>query len=126
MLTPSLRSLLSAVLAVCFAQSAMAWGRMPECAGPAGGSPSAHHASSHGDHASGAPSREHRGRTPANQACVVHLCCAHLAPQAPVTLGAARLSDARANAGLVAVSANVVLRPAHSLPFAHAPPHPIV
>jgi len=126
MLAPSLRSLLSAVLAVCFAQSAIAWGRMPECAGQGGSAPSARHASGHGDDASHGPYKEHHGRTPANQTCAVHLCCAHLAPRTPVALGAARLNDARANAGFAAVSANVVLRPSHALPFAHAPPHPIV
>lgn len=135
MLRALLRSLRPAVLAACFAQSAIGWGGMPQCANPGGGSPSAYSASGHSDHASGAPSSEHHGGTPPNQACLVHRCCAHLAPQAPVALGAQRLSDGWAAAGFAAVSPrcrrgvaavwpNLVLRPAHRLPFAHAPPLP--
>jgi hypothetical protein len=56
---------------------------------------------------------------------VVHLCCADMAPQSPAALGSAPLGPALRDAGLAATAAVSTRRPAHSLPFAHAPPRRI-
>jgi hypothetical protein len=116
MLRPPVRSLLSAVVAVCFALAVTSWGRPPECA--------SHTASSSHD-ASHDGQRGH-DHAPAGQGCAVHLCCAHLAPEAPAALAADRLGEMPADAGFAAASAVVAHRPEHVLPFAHAPPRPIV
>jgi len=112
---PLLRSLLSAALTACFALSALTWGSMATCAiaGAEHGAPGDHasHRHSHGPHGA-----------PGNQACLVHLCCAHLAvqPSTPSVVG--RLAVTSSDPGFTPGPAIGVSRPAHSLPFAHAPP----
>ena len=113
MLRPLVRSLVSAVVAACFALSVASWGRPPECASHAVAP--GHHQGSH------APSGQHDQR-PASQTCTVHLCCAHLAHEPPAALAAERLADAPAAAGFIGATTAPVTRPAHALPFAHAPP----
>jgi hypothetical protein len=113
---PLVRSLLSAVVAVCFALAVTSWGRPPECAS---------HTASH-SHDASHDRQESHGHAPAGQGCAVHLCCAHLAPVAPAALAADRLGEVPADAGFAAASAVVVPRPEHALPFAHGPPRPIV
>jgi hypothetical protein len=116
MLRPLVRSLLSAVVAVCFTLAVTSWGRPPECA--------SHTAfQSHGASHERPQSHQH---TPAGQGCAVHLCCAHLAPEAPPALAADRLGEAPGDSGFTAASAVVARRLEHLLPFAHAPPRPIV
>jgi hypothetical protein len=110
------RSLLSAVLAVCFSLAVTSWGRPPECAS---------HTASRGHDASHDRQQDH-GHAPAGQGCAVHLCCAHLAPVARAALAADRLGQVTADAGFAAASAVVTHRPEHVLPFAHAPPRPTV
>jgi hypothetical protein len=114
---PLLRSLVSSVLAACFTLSVMAWGTMSEC--PAQAMGAGGHGSAHAPMHSGG----HRGQAPGAQGCSVHLCCAHLSPQAQVSLALRRTSTLVADAGFAAVSTAAPRRPAHSLPFAHAPPH---
>ncbi len=115
MLKPLVRSLVSAVVAACFALSAAGWVGPRECAShPA--TPAHGHQQQH---------EHHQQQSPAGQACAVHLCCAHLAPEAPASLAAERLTEARAHAGLDPAAAIVARRPAHALPFAHAPPSSI-
>jgi hypothetical protein len=111
MLRPLARALLSAVIAVCFSAGTVAQSGMPTCA-----SAQAHHqGASHGH--SG-----HDGRPAGGTHCVVHLCCAHMAPEPPVGLAAAPLSEPAGHPGLAAATAAVPGRPQHALPFAQAPP----
>ena len=123
MLRPTVRSLLSAVLTASFALSVMAWGTMPECPARAPGG-AAHGSDPH--HASPLHPDGHHGRAPANQACVVHLCCAHVVPQPRATLGRGRLSATQRDLGFAPRPALVTPRPAYSLPFAQAPPRSVV
>jgi hypothetical protein len=116
MLRPLVRSSLSAVVAVCFALAVTSWGRPPECAS---------HTATRGHDASHDRQQGH-DHAPAGQGCAVHLCCAHLAPVAPAALAADRFGEAPLDAGFTAAAAVVAHRPDHVLPFAHAPPRPIV
>jgi hypothetical protein len=110
------RSLLSTVVAVCFTLAVTSWGRPPECAS---------HTATSGHDASHDRQQGH-DHAPAAQGCAVHLCCAHLAPVARAALAAGRLGELPADAGFAAASAVVAHRPEHALPFANAPPRPIV
>jgi hypothetical protein len=112
MLRPMVRSLVSAVMAACFALSVASWGRPAECAG---------HSIAAGHHDSHDPSGRHHEH-PSGRGCAVHLCCAHLVLESPVALAADRLADAAATAGVTAAPGVPLTRPAHVLPFAQAPP----
>jgi hypothetical protein len=119
MLKPLVRSLVSAVVAACFAFIASAGGAMPGCSGQAGVADQAEHGSPvH-------PGGQHH--MPAGrQACVVHVCCAHLYAPASATLGVERVIALHAASGFVP-SADVQATPTpHALPFAQAPPAHIV
>lgn len=108
---PLVRSLLSAVVATCFALSATSMGRPLECAGhPA---------------ASGHERPQDHDHTPAPRGCAVHLCCAHLAPEAPRTVAGVRVVEGPGAPGFVPAAAVLAPRPSHSLPFAHAPPRTV-
>lgn len=111
MLRPLVRSLLSAVVATCFALSALSMGRPLECA--------SHSA------AGGHERPPSHGHAPSPPGCAVHLCCAHLAPGESATLAVMRVVDGPGASGLVPVAAIRVARPSHSLPFALAPPRTI-
>jgi hypothetical protein len=119
MLKPFVRSLVSAVVAACFAFIATASGAMPGCSGQAG-------VGEHAQHGSPAhPGGQHQ--MPAGrQACVVHVCCAHLYAPASATLGGEHVIALHAASGFTP-SADVPTTPTpHALPFAQAPPAPIV
>jgi hypothetical protein len=118
MLKPLVRSLVSAVVAACFAFIATAGGAMPGCSGQAG-------VTEHAQQGSPAhPDGQHH--VPAGrQACVVHVCCAHLYAPASATLGGEDVIALHAASGFVP-SADVPATPTpHALPFAQAPPAPI-
>jgi hypothetical protein len=112
MLRPLVRSLVSTIVTACFAISIASWGRPVACASHGIGE---HHQSAHGH------SGKHDQR-PAGQACAVHLCCAHLAPEPTAAVAALRLGEAPVAVGLTAATAVPPARPAYTLPFAHAPP----
>jgi hypothetical protein len=113
MLRPLVRSLVSALVATCFALGAISWGRPMECAG---------HTAAPGQHDGSHDRSRHHGQAPASQVCTVHLCCAHVAPGARTSLAAERLGEVPAAAGLAASSIIPATRSAHTLPFANAPP----
>jgi hypothetical protein len=114
---PMLRSLVSAVSTACFALSVITWGRMPGCVAGFGLS-STHAAHQETSHQHPDPS----GKLPTSGNCFVHLCCLQLV--APAVAGPAPVrSSTPARVGeLHPAAVLVVLRPAHTLPFAHAPP----
>jgi hypothetical protein len=119
MLKPLVRSLVSAVVAACFAFIATASGAMPGCSGQAGVADHAQH---------GPPSHPggHHNAPAGGQGCVVHLCCAHLDVPAPATLGGEQVIELHASPGFVP-SASIPATPTpHALPFAQAPPAPLV
>ena len=118
MLKPLVRSLASAVVAACFAFIATTSGAMPGCSGQAG-------VADHAQHGSPAPGNHHH--VPAGrQACVVHVCCAHLNAPVPAPLGGQHVFALHAAPGFLP-SADIPATPTpHALPFAQAPPAPIV
>jgi hypothetical protein len=114
-----LRPLLSAVVAGCFALSAITWGTMPGCV-VAASPPTAHAAPGHGE------SHQHPnqpGKLPRSVHCLVHLCCIQLTTPATASITSTRLSPPDRTARLLPAIVFVLVRPSHSLPFAHAPPH---
>ena len=113
MLRPLVRSIVSTLVAACFALSAVSWGRPAVCAGHTAGAE--HHGGSHDQ------SQDHGDRS-ARLTCTVHLCCAHLALQAPVAPAADQVDEVPSTAGFTAATAVTALRLPHALPFAHAPP----
>ncbi len=115
--TSMTRSLVSALVAACFALSAVTWGAMPGCATPghAAGSHTAGHHDSQGH--SGSP-----GQVPDEPECFVHLCCIHLATHPEPSQSAERFTTPDDASGFLAKQRVAVGRPSHSLPFAHAPP----
>ncbi len=115
MLRPLVRSLVSAVVAACFYLGGVAGSGMSGCALPQGHG----HGATHGHPGQG-------GQSSGGTHCVVHLCCADMAPEPPVALGTVPLGPAGRDAGLAATATVFIGRPAHSLPFAHAPPRSIV
>lgn len=111
------RPLISGVAAACFALSVFTWGTMPGCAAPAhSASAHAHHAE-HLSHVVSEPST-----VPEKAQCFVHLCCVLVAASTLATQATARLSSPERAYGLTASDNFVLVRPAHTLPFAHAPP----
>jgi hypothetical protein len=114
----SIGSLVSAVATACFAWSSITLGALPGCTAP--GSP----AQATQQHE---PSHQHPHRpgndAPAPLHCVVHLCCVQLTAPPTATLAAADFLVPDGAAGFAAVKVSSAVRPAHVLPFAHAPPH---
>ena len=107
------RSIVSTLVAACFALSAASWGRPAVCATHTAGAE--HHGGSH-------DRSPEPGDRPAGLTCTVHLCCAHLALEtapAPATDG---YGEVPSIAGFTAATAVAALRLPHALPFAHAPP----
>jgi hypothetical protein len=115
MLRPLVRSLVSAVVAACFYLGGVAGSGMSGCAPSQGHD----HGATHGHPGQG-------GQSSGGTHCVVHLCCADMAPQPPVALGTVPMGAATRDAALGATAAVSTRRPAYSLPFAHAPPRSIV
>jgi hypothetical protein len=118
MLTPLVRSVFSAVVAACFALNALTLGAMPGCATAASDpqSTSAHgHGSSQG--------HSHGGQLPGAGHCRLHLCCANVATPVVPILALGRMFAAQQIVGFVAAPLISDSRPAHLLPYAHAPPH---
>lgn len=118
MVNPLVHSLASAVLTLCFAIMASTGGAMPACAEPDS-------AASHHDGTAGHPG-EHHGAPAGIQGCVVHLCCAHLLVPAPARLSSDHLVALTPAAGRVPAADPPVTRTPHALPFAQAPPAPLV
>ena len=114
----SLRCLVSAAVAACFALSAFTWGWMPACAVSTTGTES-HAAHGHAAHAS---HTHQAGVQQGNTGCAVHLCCIQLATTAGDRPTAGRVSSAERGTGSVAATPFVLLRASHTLPFAQAPP----
>lgn len=119
MLKPLVRSLVSAVVATCFAFIAIASGALPGCSGQAG-------VADHAQHGSPAQRGGHHHMPAGRQACVVHVCCAHLNAAAPATLGAEQVFALHAAPGFLPSAAIPATPTPHALPFAQAPPAPIV
>jgi hypothetical protein len=116
---PLVRSLVSAVVAAWFAFIATTGGAMPGCSGQAS-------AAEHAPHATPVHPGGHHHLPAGSQACVVHLCCAHLHVPTPATLGGERLIALHAASGFVPSADISATRTPHALPFAQAPPAPIV
>ena len=122
MLQPLVRSSLSALVAACFAASSVTWGNLPGCA-TAANLPAAHTAAGHGE------SHQHPdqpGKVPGSVHCVVHLCCIQLITPAAAHIASARLTPPDRTVGLLPAVVFVLVRPSHTLPFAHAPPPALV
>jgi hypothetical protein len=119
MLKPVVRSLVSAVVAACFAFIATASGAMPGCSGPAS-------VTDHAQHGSPLHPDGHHHVPAGRQVCVVHVCCAHLYAPASATVGGEHVILLDAASGFVP-SADLTATPTpHALPFAQAPPAPII
>ena len=120
MLKPLVRSLVSAVVAACFAFIATASGAMPGCSGQAG-------VADHAQHGSPAQPGGHHHMPAGRQACVVHVCCAHLNGTAPTHARRRACVRAARRARLPAGRRHSRSRlPRTRYPFAQAPPAPIV
>jgi hypothetical protein len=113
MLRPLVRSIVSTLVAACFALSAVSWGRPAVCASHTAAAE--HHGGSHDR------SQDHGDRS-AGLTCAVHLCCAHLALQTSAAPAADQFDEVPSTAGFTAATAVAALRLPHALPFAHAPP----
>lgn len=114
-----LRSLLSTAVAGCFALSAITWGSMPGCVVTA--NPPTTHAAPGQE-----KSHQHSdqpGKLPGSVHCVVHLCCVQLTTPAVAKVAPAGVAIADQAAGFLPAIVFVLVRPSHSLPFAHGPPH---
>jgi hypothetical protein len=109
------RSVVCAVVAACFALSALTYGATPVCSMPAHDTPAHGHSASH--------SHQQGGQLPGAAHCSVHLCCANLATPVVSSLALGRSFAAHQANGFDPVSSRPESRPAHFLPFAHAPPH---
>jgi hypothetical protein len=119
MLNPLVRSLLSAVVAACFAFIASASGAMPGCTGQAG-------VADHAQHGSPTHPGSHHHMPAGRQACVVHVCCAHLIAPAPTAPSGEDVITLHAASGFVPAADLPATPTPHALPFAQAPPAPIV
>jgi hypothetical protein len=112
-----IRPVVSALVAACFALSAVTWGSMPGCTLPAQvtAAPSGPgHESSH-NHSS-------PGQVPGTPQCLIHLCCIQLATSSPKAKVSERFSEPDRTSGFLAKKRALEARPSHTLPFAHAPP----
>src|SRR3954463_1680908 len=116
MFRSSLGSILSAFVTACFALSVLTRAAMPGCiaapeSGPAIHAPAAHHDHQHDrEHSSGKQSQ-----------CPMHLCCANASASPIALVSVPVLFPALQSSGFVALSSILDARPAHFLPFAHAP-----
>jgi hypothetical protein len=112
-----LRPLISALVAACFALSAVTWGTMPGCSTPGHGAEShiSKHHDSHGQ--TGTPRQ-----VPDAPQCFVHLCCVQLAPLTPPGQVAERFTIPDRAPGFLAKKRVAEDRPSHTLPYAQAPP----
>jgi hypothetical protein len=119
MLKPLVRSLVSAVVAASFAFIASASGAMPGCSGQAG-------VADHAQHGSPAQPGGQHHMPAGRQACVVHVCCAHLYAPASTTSGGEDVIALHAATGFVPAADLPATPTPHALPFAQAPPAPIV
>ena len=119
MVRPLVRSLVSAVVALCFAVMASTGGAMPACASAGTGT-------SHAAHGSAGHAGGHHGVPAGSPGCAVHLCCAHVLVAPPAGLGSDRLIAVSADAGFLPSTDVLSSRPPHALPFAQAPPAPLV
>jgi hypothetical protein len=119
MLTPLVRSLVSVVTAACFALIATTTGAMPGCAGQPG-------VADHAQHGSPTHPGGHQHVPAGRQACVVHVCCAHLNATGPASLGGELVFALHAAPGFLPSSDIPATPTPHALPFAQAPPAPIV
>jgi hypothetical protein len=119
MVKPLGRSLVSAVVAASFAFIASASGAMPGCSGQAG-------VADHAQHGSPAQPGGHHHMPAGRQACVVHICCAHLNAPPPTTPGGQDVIALHAALGFVPAADLSATPTPHALPFAQAPPAPIV
>jgi hypothetical protein len=108
-------STLVALVTLCFAYSAITWGSMPGCVGASQLVHDGHGGSTH-QHPPGA---DHQ---PASGQCAVHLCCVQLSTPARDLSTQLHVAAAERSAAAVLVSQLIPIRPAHTLPFAHAPP----
>jgi len=109
--------LASGLIALCFAWSALTWGSMPGCAGASGLD------AVHGEHTGS--SHHHglgSGHRPASPQCSIHLCCAQAATPAGYQPDLVRIAIPELAGASVPLSKFFPDRPAHILPFAHAPP----
>ena len=109
-------STLAGLVTLCFAYSAITWGSMPGCARSS--SQSVHDSQGDTSHQH-APGSDHR---PVTFQCLVHLCCVQLATPAGGLSAQLRVTAPEGATAPVLVSQLVSVRPAHTLPFAHAPP----
>jgi hypothetical protein len=119
MLKPLVRSLVSAVVTACFAFIATASGAMPGCSWQAS-------VADHAQHGSPVHSDGHHHVPAGRQACVVHVCCAHLYAPATATLGGEHVIALHAASGFVPAAGVPATPTPHALPFAQAPPALIV
>ncbi|HZN97494.1 MAG TPA: hypothetical protein VFB61_07195 [Gemmatimonadales bacterium] len=117
MLKRLVRSTLAGLVSLCFAYSAITWGSMPGCVVSAG-------QSVHDSHGGGRSHQHSAGsdHRPVTTQCLVHLCCVQLASPAGDLSTQLRIATPDRATGPVLVSQLVRVRPAHTLPFAHAPP----
>jgi hypothetical protein len=110
-------STLVALVTLCFAYSAITWGSMPGC------TVSADEAFHHPAH--GGSSHQHTtgsDQAPAPVQCFVHLCCVQLTTPTDYIGPVVRVALPKHTAAPVLVTQLIPIRPAHTLPFAHAPP----
>jgi hypothetical protein len=114
-----LRPLFSAVVAGCFALSAITWGTMPGCVVPT--DPAAAQAAPGHEKSHQHPAQP--GKLPGSVHCIVHLCCVQVTTPPATAVATARLTAPDRSVGLVPAIVFVLVRPSHTLPFAHAPPH---
>ena len=119
MLNPLVRSLVSAVVAASFAFIASASGAMPGCSGQAG-------VADHAQHGSPTHPGSHHNMPAGRPACVVHVCCAHLIAPAPTAPSGEDVIALHAASGFVPAADLPATPTPHALPFAEAPPAPIV
>jgi hypothetical protein len=92
---------------------------MPDCSGQAS-------VADHGQHGAPAHPGGHHHMPAGRQVCVVHVCCAHLSAPASATLGGEHVFALPAARGSLPSTDIPVTPTPHALPFAQAPPAPIV
>jgi hypothetical protein len=119
MLKPLVRSLVSALAAASFAFVATASGAMPGCSGQTG-------VADHEQHGSPAHQGGHHHMPAGPQACVAHVCCAHLNAPPPTTPRGEDVIALHAASGFLPAADLRSTPIPHALPFAQAPPAPVV
>ena len=116
---PLVRSLVSALAAASFAFVATASGAMPGCSGQTG-------VADHEQHGSPAHQGGHHHMPAGPQACVAHVCCAHLNAPPPTTPRGEDVIALHAASGFLPAADLRSTPIPHALPFAQAPPAPVV